>query len=108
MLNLSLKFAASDCRIRRGCEASAPSGVARDKPVCGELLILGKSVIRHTQVEYMAATGFTLVRQTTFARGWVHIKHRGYATATEEAADSRCCLQSDLARQSCAVRSPAA
>ena len=27
------------------------------------------------QAEYMAATGFTLIRQTTFARGWVHIRH---------------------------------
>jgi len=25
------------------------------------------------QAEYMAATGFNLIRQTTFARGWVHI-----------------------------------
>jgi hypothetical protein len=30
----------------------------------------------HTEAEYMAATGFTLIRQTTFARGWVHIRHR--------------------------------
>ena len=26
------------------------------------------------QAEYMAATGFTLIRQTTFARGWVPYK----------------------------------
>jgi len=29
------------------------------------------------QAEYMAATGFTLIRQTTFARGWVHIRDSG-------------------------------
>ena len=28
------------------------------------------------QAEYMAATGLTLIRQTTFAWGWVHIRHR--------------------------------
>jgi hypothetical protein len=28
------------------------------------------------QAEYMAATDFALIRQTTFARGWVHISHR--------------------------------
>jgi len=27
------------------------------------------------QAEYMAATGFNLIRQTTFARAWVHIRH---------------------------------
>src|ERR1035437_4872051 len=35
------------------------------------------------QAEYMAATGFTFIRQTTFARGWVHIRHNEPCSALD-------------------------